>query len=43
VFISAAVGAVGMYAGQLAKLKGCRVIGSTGLDEKVCDTIAIKP
>jgi NADPH-dependent curcumin reductase CurA len=36
VFISAAAGAVGMYAGQLAKLKGCRVIGSTGSDEKVC-------
>ncbi|XP_059450073.1 2-alkenal reductase (NADP(+)-dependent)-like [Corylus avellana] len=35
VFISAAAGAVGMYAGQLAKLKGCRVIGSTGSDEKV--------
>ncbi|XP_059452637.1 NADPH-dependent oxidoreductase 2-alkenal reductase-like [Corylus avellana] len=35
VFISAAAGAVGMYAGQLAKLKGCRVIGSTGTDEKV--------
>ena len=40
VFISAAAGAVGMYAGQLAKLKGCRVIGSTGSDEKVCDAIA---
>ena len=35
VFISAASGAVGMYAGQLAKLRGCRVIGSTGSDEKV--------
>lgn len=34
VFISAAAGAVGMYAGQLAKLKGCRVVGSTGSDEK---------
>ncbi|TXG55373.1 hypothetical protein EZV62_020629 [Acer yangbiense] len=30
VFISSAAGGVGMYAGQLAKLKGCRVIGSTG-------------
>ncbi|KAK8604469.1 hypothetical protein V6N13_099411 [Hibiscus sabdariffa] len=29
VFISAAAGGVGMVAGQLAKLKGCRVIGST--------------
>ncbi|CAK9158006.1 unnamed protein product [Ilex paraguariensis] len=35
VFISAAAGGVGMYAGQLAKLKGCRVIGSTGSDDKV--------
>lgn len=35
VFISAAAGGVGMYAGQLAKFKGCRVIGSTGSDEKV--------
>ncbi|KAK6251674.1 hypothetical protein QUC31_013394 [Theobroma cacao] len=35
VFISAAAGGVGMFAGQLAKLKGCRVIGSTGSDDKV--------
>lgn len=35
IFISAAAGAVGMYAGQLAKIKGCRVVGSTGTDEKV--------
>ncbi|KAM7492351.1 hypothetical protein LguiA_035272 [Lonicera macranthoides] len=35
VLISAAAGGVGMYAGQLAKLKGCRVVGSTGSDEKV--------
>ncbi|XP_022727083.1 2-alkenal reductase (NADP(+)-dependent)-like isoform X1 [Durio zibethinus] len=34
VFISAAAGGVGMFAGQLAKLKGCRVIGSTGSDAK---------
>ncbi|CAK9158009.1 unnamed protein product [Ilex paraguariensis] len=34
VFISAAAGGVGMYAGKLAKLKGCPVIGSTGSDEK---------
>lgn len=35
VLISAASGGVGMIAGQLAKLRGCRVIGSTGSDEKV--------
>ncbi|KAJ0110471.1 hypothetical protein Patl1_02011 [Pistacia atlantica] len=35
VFISAAAGGVGMHAGQLAKLKGCNVIGSTGSNEKV--------
>lgn len=35
VFISAASGAVGIIAGQLAKIRGCRVIGSTGSDDKV--------
>ncbi|KAK7272287.1 hypothetical protein RJT34_28787 [Clitoria ternatea] len=35
VFISAASGAVGMSAGQLAKIRGCRVIGSAGSDQKV--------
>ena len=35
VFISAAAGAVGSVAGQLARLKGCIVIGSAGTDEKV--------
>lgn len=35
VFISAAAGGVGINAGQLAKLKGCNVIGSTGSNEKV--------
>nr|KYP43813.1 putative NADP-dependent oxidoreductase P2 [Cajanus cajan] len=34
VFISAASGAVGTIAGQLAKIRGCRVIGSTGSDQK---------
>jgi NADPH-dependent curcumin reductase CurA len=35
VFVSGAAGAVGLVVGQLAKLKGCRVIGSAGSDEKV--------
>ena len=35
VFISGAAGAVGNVAGQLAKLRGCRVIGSAGSSEKV--------
>jgi NADPH-dependent curcumin reductase CurA len=35
VFISGAAGAVGNVVGQRAKLRGCRVIGSTGSGEKV--------
>ncbi|GET35299.1 NADP-dependent oxidoreductase [Microseira wollei] len=35
IFISGAAGAVGSVAGQLAKLRGCRVIGSAGSQEKV--------
>jgi hypothetical protein len=35
IFISGAAGAVGSAAGQLAKLRGCRVIGSAGSAEKV--------
>jgi NADPH-dependent curcumin reductase CurA len=34
VFVSAASGAVGANVCQIAKLKGCRVIGSCGSDEK---------
>ena len=35
VFVSGAAGAVGGYVGQIAKIKGCRVVGSAGSDEKV--------
>ena len=34
VFVSTAAGAVGSVAAQIAKLKGCYVVGSTGSDEK---------
>lgn len=35
VFVSAAAGAVGSGVGQIAKIKGCRAVGSAGTDEKV--------
>jgi NADPH-dependent curcumin reductase CurA len=35
VFVSAASGAVGSMVCQIARLKGCRVVGSAGSDEKV--------
>lgn len=38
VVISAAAGAVGSVAGQIAKIKGCRVVGIAGSPEK-CDWI----
>ncbi|KAI5054814.1 hypothetical protein GOP47_0029959, partial [Adiantum capillus-veneris] len=34
-YLSAASGAVGLVTGQLGKIKGCRVVGSAGSDEKV--------
>ena len=35
VFVSGAAGAVGSAAGQIAKIKGCTVVGSAGSKEKV--------
>ncbi|SPJ14089.1 putative NADP-dependent oxidoreductase YfmJ [Syntrophobacter sp. SbD2] len=35
VFVSAASGAVGSIVSQIAKIKGCRVVGSAGSDEKI--------
>ena len=35
VFVSGAAGAVGTIVGQIAKIKGCRTIGSAGSDGKV--------
>ena len=35
VFVSAAAGAVGSLVGQIAKIKGCRAVGSAGSTEKV--------
>ena len=40
IFISGAAGAVGNVAGQLAKLRGCRVIGSAGSEAKVKNLLA---
>jgi NADPH-dependent curcumin reductase CurA len=35
VFVSGAAGAVGSAAGQMAKIAGCRVVGSAGSEEKL--------
>ena len=35
IVISGAAGAVGIVAGQIAKLKGCKVVGIAGSDEKI--------
>lgn len=35
IFVSAAAGAVGSAACQIARIKGCRVVGSAGSEEKV--------
>ena len=34
VFVSAAAGAVGSVVGQIARIKGCRAVGSAGSDDK---------
>jgi NADPH:quinone reductase len=37
VFVSGAAGAVGSLVGQIAKIQGCRVVGSAGSQQKVDD------
>ena len=41
VVVNGAAGAVGSLVGQIAKIKGCRVIGFAGTDKK-CDTLISK-
>jgi NADPH-dependent curcumin reductase CurA len=41
VFVSGAAGAVGSVVAQIAKIKGCRVVGSAGTDEKVAALEAV--
>lgn len=35
ILVSAAAGAVGAMVGQICKIKGCKVVGSAGGDDKV--------
>jgi len=39
VVVSGAAGAVGSFVGQIAKIKGCRVVGIAGSDEKIAHII----
>lgn len=39
VLVSTAAGAVGSVVGQVARIKGCRVVGSAGSDEKVAHAV----
>jgi leukotriene B4 12-hydroxydehydrogenase/15-oxo-prostaglandin 13-reductase len=41
VVVSGAAGAVGLVVGQLAKIKGCRVVGTAGSEEKVAHLRAL--
>lgn len=41
VVVSGAAGAVGLLVGQLAKIQGCRVVGTAGSDEKVAHLKAL--
>ncbi len=41
VYVSAASGAVGQVVGQLAKIAGCRVVGSAGSDDKVAHLLQV--
>ena len=43
VYVSAASGAVGQIVGQIAKIKGCKVVGSAGSDDKVTIGIGSAP
>lgn len=39
VVVSGAAGAVGSFVGQIARIKGCRVVGIAGADEKVAHLV----